>query len=166
MNVNVNNMTPKDLINYFESKIVTIADIQHRPNEGRIAFFEVSDPYDFDEFDSALRNCASFPAVLCEVVNGQISDNASANYTNSISISFMVMDAKNGAESLLDVRSRCYEIGLKILKSIKEDDRMGIIKDKSIFVEMNSNYQPVGPMATEYWGYQFDLSFVSSIGFC
>lgn len=158
-------MNPKDIIEYFESKVIDCSDFSHRPDQGKKAFFVIDDPYDFEEFDEALRNCASFPAVLCEMVQGRMDDNAGTD-TNTVSISFMVLNAKSRHKSASDIRSGCYQSGMKLLKAIRADNRLERIPGHSVTVEMNSNYQPVGPIATEYIGYQFDLTFVVSGGFC
>lgn len=159
-------MSPKDVTEYIEKKVISLSEFPHSPNQGRSSFFVIANPYDFDEFDNALRKIAAFPAVLCELVNGRISDNDSANHTNSIAISFMVLDKSKSAESHIELQSRCYELGLKLLNQIRKDGRAGVIEGKSVTVDMNSNYQPVGPLDSQYWGYQFDLTFTVSFGWC
>lgn len=158
-------VNPKSILSYLEGKVIALAEVAHRPDQGKQAFFVIDDPYDFSEFDDALRNCASFPAVLCEMVQGQIGDNA-GTYTNSVSISFMILDAKSRNERLMDVKSRCYDIGMQLLKAIHADNRLEIIPGHSVSIEMNSNYQPVGPLDAQYYGYQFDLVFVASHDLC
>lgn len=159
-------MSPKDVIQYIENKVISLPDVGHLPDEGKKAFFVIDDPYDFQEFDNALRNSASFPAVLCELVNGRLDENNAGSYTNSISVSFMVVDKEMNGERRIDMLSRTFDIGVKLLNEIRKDGRTGVVPGKSITVEMNSNYQPVGPLNSQFWGYQFDLSFTASFGWC
>lgn len=159
-------MGPKDIIEYVRRKVTEMEGFSPKVNATDDSFFVIANPYDFEEFDNALRNTATFPAVLCELVNGRLEDNMAGTMTNSITISFMVVDMESDSDSRMDVQTRCYEWGIKLLKAIRKDGRNGIILNKSVVVEMNSSYQPVGPLDSQYWGCQFDLSFEGSISWC
>lgn len=159
-------MNPKVILDYLEQKVSEHDLIHHDPGNGKKAYCVIDDPYDFSEFDDALRNCSSFPAVLAELVNGHLDDNDSANYTNSVVASIMVLDRPRNGESTRDAKSRCFDIGIAILQSIRKDVPHGIVAGKRMNFRINSNYQPVGPLDSKYWGYQFELSFMGSFSFC
>ena len=130
-------------------------------------FYVIEDSYDTDEMDNALRNFASFPAVLTEDYSGEISDNESANYTDTIGLSFIVVDQRNGREAVRDIRDRCKSIGKQIVIQIRKDrNTTNVVPGKFVNFDIREvMYQPVGPMLTKYYGYQFTIEFIAPFSF-
>lgn len=130
-------------------------------------FYVVEDIYDTDEMDQALRSFAALPAVLTEDYSGMLSDNESANYTDTIVLSFMVVDRKVGKESVRDVRNRCKGIATRMILQIRKDrNSMNITPGKFVSYDIsNVVYQPIGPMLTDFYGYQFTLEFIAPFSF-
>lgn len=160
-------MSPKVITEYMERKAVENPAIAHLSTDDEQSFFVIDDPYDLTEFDNALRNVAKFPAMLMELNDGNLDDSNSASFTDTVHIAFMIVDKIGDDERIRDVRFRCYDIGKKIIGAILKDARNNeIIADKIVSCPLHSNYVPVGPMDSQYYGYQFTLEFVGSIGFC
>lgn len=158
-------MTPDALFDYLERKAVESNKIPHDPENGKVAFFAIDNPYDFEEFDNAIRNTLIFPAMLAEQNDGLLNDNTSNNYTNTLRSSFMILDKRSDSERIRNVRSRCFQIGLDLLTSIRLDQPMGIITGKRVHFKINLAYVPVGPINTDYFGYQFEIEFIVNFSF-
>ncbi|HWK58742.1 MAG TPA: hypothetical protein VNQ80_15470 [Parapedobacter sp.] len=160
-------MTIADFFDFLEAKAVQHADIPHDPANKKVAFYGLDDPYDLEEFDQALRNFAAFPAMLAELNEGELDDNDSANYTDTMMGGFMIVDKRRGKEPTRDVRHRCREIGKAIITQIRKDSRAGVVKPGEI-VHMrinNVSYTPVGPLASQYYGYLFTFRFICPFSF-
>lgn len=156
-------MKPIDLEKYLERKAMECPDILHDPEHGESAFYIIDDPYDLEEFDNALRNFAKFPAMLTEQNDGILSDNHSNNYTNSLRTTFIILDKVHGEERTKDVKNRCFDIGLRMLTAIRKDQPKNVIPGKSVNVQINGGYLPVGPFSNMYYGYQFELELIAPI---
>lgn len=156
-------MKPSDLITYMEKKAKDNVSLAHLSTPKKNTFVVIDDPYDLEEFDNAIRNTLSFPAMLLEQNDGFLSDNGSANYTNTLRTSFMIIDRKKNDDKARDVRNRCYDIGFSILSSIRKDQPNKIITGKRVNMVINSAYIPVGPMEGQYYGYQFEVEFTAPI---
>lgn len=156
-------MEPIDLSGYMELKARENVDIKHDPDNGNCRFYVIDDPYDLDEFDNAIRSMATFPAMLMEQNDGYISDNDSANYTNTLRSSFMIIDRRRDGEPIRTVKNRCYKIGFAVLVQMRKDQPKGIIEGKRVNFKVNSAYVPVGPMDGQYYGYQFEVEMIANI---
>ena len=158
-------MTSEDVFAYLERIAKAQPEIAH--DEGKRAFYVIEDGYDTDEFDKALRNFASFPAMLTEDVSGVLDDNQSANYTDTFGVMFMIVDKREGNEPVRAVRNRCKEIGKRIVYQIRKDrNSRNVVPDKFVSFDIAGvNYQPVGPMHTKYYGYQFLVEFIVPFSF-
>jgi len=161
-------MSPDIITDYMERKATESPDILHvKDSASDQAFFVIDDPYDLNEFDSALRSIVKSPAMLFELADGVIDDQTNASYLNTVHCSFMVIDKKGDFEKVRECRNRCYAIGKEIIKAVLKDQREQlIIPDKMIQVPLRTNYSPVGPMDVRWYGYQFTLEFVGPDGFC
>lgn len=148
-----------------EEKAKENGSLAHLSTQKKCAFVVIDDPYDLDEFDNALRNTLTFPAMLLEQNDGLLSGNASSNYTNTLRTSFMIIDRRKDKEAIRDVRNRCYDIGWSILTQIRKDQPKNILANKNVRMEINSAYIPIGPMEAKYYGYQFEVEFIAPISF-
>ncbi|MGJ1295527.1 hypothetical protein ACR777_15075 [Sphingobacterium spiritivorum] len=159
-------MESNDVFNYLEQKASQHILINHNPENDNKAFYVIEDSYDLDELDQALRNFASFPAMLTESYSGRLEDNESANYTDSLSIIFMIVDKRADDERVRDVRDRCLRIGKDILIKIRKDRNSFLISpNKYVDFNINSNYSPIGPMLNSYYGYQFGIEIIIPTSF-
>lgn len=158
-------MTPDTLFEYLERKASENDSIPHDPEIGKVAFFAIDNPYDLEEFENAVRNTLTFPAMLAEQNNGLLTDNTSNNYTNNLRSSFMILDKRRDSEKIRNVRSRCFQIGLDILAAIRKDQPGNIFPGKRINFKINLAYIPIGPINTEYYGYQFEIEFIVNFNF-
>lgn len=157
-------MTPDSLFEYLERKAKENEQIPHDPDNGKVAFFAIDNPYDLEEFDNAIRNTLDFPAMLAEQNDGILTDNASANYTNTLRSSFMILDRRGENEKIRSVRSRCYQIGFDLITSMRKESP-NKNNSKSVYFNINLAYVPVGPINTEYYGYQFEIEFITRFTF-
>lgn len=153
-------------LNYLTLKAVQ-QGVLHDPENNKKAVHVIDDPYNLGEFDEALRNFASFPAMLLEEGGGGLDDNNSSNYTDTKDFSFMIIDKRNGTEAARAVRARCLAIGQKILVQIRKDcNAMQVVPGKYITMRLDDcPYVPVGPMDTKYYGYMFSLRFICPFSF-
>lgn len=158
-------MTPDALIDYLERIAVESNMIPHDPDNGKVAFFAIDNPYDLEEFETAIRNTLTFPAMLAEQNDGLLNNNASNNYTNTLRSSFMILDKIRDSEKIRNVRSRCFQIGLDILTAIRKDQPKGIVPGKHVTFNINLAYLPIGPIVSEYYGYQFEIEFIVNFNF-
>lgn len=158
-------MAPDLLFDYLEQKAIESQVIPHDPGNGKVAFFAIDNPYDLEEFENAVRNTLSFPAMLAEQNEGILSDNASNNYTNTMRSSFMILDRRRDGNKIRNVRSRCYQIGMDILTSIRKDQPKGIVSGELVNFNINLAYLPIGPVYMEYYGYQFEIEFITRFKF-
>lgn len=160
-------MTIDQFFEYLESKAIQSPDIPHDPENKKVAFHSIDDPFDLAEFDNAIRNTAAFPAMLAEQGEGSIDDNESVNYTNTIEGAFLIVDERKGKEPIRTVRSRCFSIGKAILEQIRKDrNSREIIAGRFIDFRINGvQYSSVGPMYTKYYGYVFTIRFVCPFSF-
>lgn len=160
-------MTIDDFFGYLEAKAVQHPDIPHDPENKKIAFHAIDDPYDLDEFDTSLRNFAAFPAMLAELSEGELDDNDSTNYTDTMNGGFMIVDKRRGKEPLRAVMHRCREIGKTIIIQMRRDARAGTVKPGELvhFRIVGVPYTPVGPMANDYYGYLFTFRFICPFSF-
>lgn len=160
-------MTIDDFFDYLEAKAVQHPDIPHDPDNKKVAFYGLDDPYDLDEFDNALRNFAAFPAMLAELNEGELDDNNAANYTDTMEGGFMIVDKRQGKEPTRAVRHRCREIGKAIVVQMRRDARAGTVKPGQLvhFRIEGVSYTPVGPLATQYYGYLFNFRFICPFSF-
>lgn len=156
-------MEPIDLSIYMESKARENTSIKHDPENGSCRFHVIDEPYDLKEFDNAIRSTATFPAMLMEQNDGYISDNDSANYTNTMRSSFMIIDRRRDSEKIKDVRNRCYKIGVEILVQMRKDQPKNIVAGKRVNFKVNSAYVPLGPMDGQYYGYQFEVELIANV---
>lgn len=161
-------MSPKIITDYMDRKAVQSPAIQHVPeSETDRAFFVIDDPYDLSEFDTAVRSFSKSPAMLFELMDGNLDDQNNASYLNTVNCSFMILDRVGENERIRDCRDRCYNIGKELIRDILKDVRdMAIVTDKMISCPLNSNYLPVGAIDNQYYGYQFTLQFIGPDGFC
>lgn len=153
-------------LNYLTAKAQQCG-IDHDPEHSKKAVHVIDDPYDLGEFDAALRNFASFPAMLLEEGNGLLNDNTSASYIDTKDFSFMIVDKRDGKELARAVRARCLVIAQKILIKIREDRTKRLIVPGK-FIEMRLDdcpYVPIGPMDTKYYGYMISLRFICPFSF-
>jgi len=163
-------MTPDHFFDYLEAKAKQHPDIPHNPEQKKVAFYAVDDPYDLSEFDNALRNFSAFPAMIAEQNEGELNDNQSANYTDTIEGAFMIVDERRNREAIRAVRNRCWEIGKAILVQMRKDARPdgsgGIMPGRLVHFRIDGvGYAPVGPMATKYYGYVFSFRFACPFSF-
>src|SRR5690606_28647616 len=117
--------------------------------------YVIDDSYDLSEFDNALRNFSSVPAMILEAGAGVLNDNNAASYNDSMQSSFMIVDKRNGKEPVRKVRSRCLEIAKQILYKMRKDCNAKIIKP-GVNIQFridDIHYTPVGPMNLAYYGY-------------
>ncbi|GGH28210.1 hypothetical protein FAZ19_19645 [Sphingobacterium alkalisoli] len=153
-------MEVTEIIDYLERKAQEHPLILHNPEDKRGSFYVLDDPYDLDEFDQALRNFAKFPAMLVDEPDGELSGNDSANNTDTMNFTIMIVDERNGRERVRDVRNRCRQIGLDIVTTIRKNRMTGIVPGKIVHYRLEVNYSPIGPLNVKYYGYQFQISFV------
>lgn len=163
-------MTIGELEKYLERKAAEHPEIEHDEENGKKAFYIVDDPYDLSEFDNALRNFASFPAMILEFGEGTLDDNSSANYTDTIRGSFMIVDKYDkhkGTEKPREIRARCLEIAKQILFQIRKDRNSRAIEPGKYidFRIDNVPYVPIGPMAIQYYGYVVSFQFICPFTF-
>lgn len=149
-----------EIIDYLERKAAAHSLIAHDLDAKRGSFYVLDDPYDLDEFDQAIRNFAKFPAMLVEEPDGELSGNASANNTDRMNFSIMIVDERAGKEKVREVRNRCRQIGLDIVTTIRKDRMTNIVPGKIVHYQLEVRYNPVGPMHIKYYGYQFHISFI------
>ena len=158
-------MTPDALFDYLERKAIESQVIPHDPGNGKVAFFAIDNPYDLEEFENAVRNTLTFPAMLAEQNDGLLNDQTSNNYTNTLRSGFMILDKRRDNESIRNVRSRCFQIGFDLLTAIRKDQPNKIIIGKRVIFNINLAYIPVGPINTDYYGYQFEIEFIVNFTF-
>lgn len=158
-------MSEQDYINYFETLCLQSKDINHL-NEGRKSFFYVDDPYDMDELDNALRNSLQYPAFILEVPTGMFDAHAT-NYTDTPNCSFSIITKAKTLYEARVARNTCKEIGLKFLARMSEDSRYNqIIPNRIIHFRIEDiNYESIGPMAADLYGYMFNFKFVCPLYF-
>lgn len=160
-------MTQEQFIDYIESKAVERPEIDHDPENDKKAFHVIDDPYDLSEFDNALRNFATFPAMILEMGDGVLNDNGASSYNDSINSSFMIVDKREGDEPVRLTRSRCLEIAKKILYQIRKDcNSHSIVPGKYIHFRIDGiPYTPVGPMYNNHYGYMVSFTFTCPFSF-
>lgn len=156
-------MDPNEIITYLEQKAAQF--LGHEIGGTRCQFFVIDNPYELSEFDDALRNTVRVPAMLVEGEDGVISGNQSANNTDTMNFSFMILDKRNGRESIRDVRNRCKAWGVQVITQIRKERISGIVAGKVVTFDLNCPYSPVGPINTDCWGYHFSLQFIVPITF-
>lgn len=149
------------ILQYLEHKVATSGSFTHDLTDNKKAFYVIDDPYNLSEFDEAIRSMTTFPAMLVEQLQGQLDDNDSANYTDTIQIGMIIID-KRAKETIRTVRNRCFHIGKSILTDIRKDvPQLNIIPDKYVTMRIdNIPYTPVGPIADGYYGYIFQFEFI------
>lgn len=162
-------MTIGKLEIYLESKASAHPAIQHKV-DGKKAFFVIDDPYNLEDFDNALRNFSSFPAMILEFGEGMLDDNNSGNYTDTIRGSFMIVDKydkHSGTERPRQIRARCLEVAKEILIQIRKDRNSQSI-DPGKYIDFridNVPYVAVGPMSIQYYGYMVSFQFICPFTF-
>ena len=77
----------------------------------------------------------------------------------------MILDKIRDSEKIRNVRSRCFQIGLDILTAIRKDQPNGITPGKRVIFNINLAYLPIGPIVSEYYGYQFEIEFIVNFNF-
>lgn len=156
-------MDPNEIIDYLEKKAEQF--LGHQIGGSRCQFFVIDNPYDLGEFEDALRNTVRVPAMLVEGEDGVISGNQSANNTDTLNFSFMILDKRKGRESIRDVRNRCKAWGVQVITQIRKERISGIVANKVVTFELNCPYSPVGPINVDYFGYHFSIQFIVPITF-
>lgn len=153
------------VLDYLERVAMAQPEISH--SEGRQSFYVIEDSYDTDEFDQALRNFTSTPAMLTESYSGEMDDNESANYTDLFALKFMIVDRRIGRESVRAVRNRCLQIGKRVVVQMRRDrNTNNIVPGKYVNMDIRGvRYEPVGPMLTAYYGYVFVVEILVPFAF-
>jgi len=156
-------MDPNEIIEYLEKKAAQV--LGHEIGGKRCQFFVIDNPYDLGEFEMALRNSVRVPAMLVEDGDGHISGNQSANNTDTMNYTYLIVDKRIGRESIRDVRNRCKAWGVQVMTQIRKDRFKNIVPGKVVSFELDCNYSPLGPMNVDYYGYQFQIQFIVPITF-
>ena len=155
-----------EYINYFEALARKNVQLKHNPEQNWRSFFCIHNPYETAEFDQALRSSAASTVFLLDAPVGFLSDNGSMNYTQTSKLNYMIV-AKANKERIRQVRNDCFQIGMDVLERIGADaKKQMIIPGKSIYFDAeNINYDVVGPINLDYYGYAFSFSLVCPFSF-
>jgi hypothetical protein len=156
-----------DYSTYFEKLATLHTAIRHNADD-RQSFFFIEQPDDTEEFDNALRNYATSPALLAVAEQGELNDNNSENHTEQFEGQLYVIARKEDGQSIKQVRDICKPIVMDILAKMKIDAKRtgGIIPGKLVQFRINNiSYQKVGPMNISWYGYTFWFNFTCPFGF-
>lgn len=149
---------------YFENLAKAHKEIAHS-NE-RKAFHFIADKYDLDEFDKAIKSCVKFPSLLLDSIEGSLDDNDSANYTDQINFAFSILIKAKGRLEIREARKKAKRIGLEIITRMRADKNKGkLFNNPLINMQIKSNYEPIGKIDPDLFGYIFTVSIICPFSF-
>ncbi|MNK47606.1 hypothetical protein D3C87_664180 [compost metagenome] len=142
---------------YFENLAKKCLPISH--TAAQKAYFEIEDPEELNEFDEALRSMVKETCMLLVSEGGELDDNGSENYTDTVEYQVYILRRKKTTNSISGIRAEAKSILVEVLKKIKVDFRTNV---KSRFRISNTTYVKVGPMGDEgqWYGYTAILRFI------
>lgn len=154
-------------IAYFENLATQSMDFNHVAGTND-AFFYLPNTYDLTEIDNAIKSSKSVPMLLLDSIAGQLDDNQSENYVQTINGQFTILDMAivGKASTIRDARDKCLPIGLNVLARMKRDGKANVLLSPNIkFTISKIPYDPVGPMAIKHYGYTFRFKIYCPFGF-
>lgn len=162
-------ITEIPFIAYFENLATQHSLIQHNRN-GRNAFFYVPAEYDLREIDNALRSGVATPLLMLDCPDGMINDNGAASHHDDMNVQITILE-KTDSGKVSDIRlarEKCKPVGFQILQRMLIDKgRKKLIQaDVTTHFQLNQvKYDPVGPIASIYYGYTFRVLLRCPFGF-
>lgn len=158
-------MTEFDFIAYMKNIAETHTDIQHSSSNAH--FFLVSGIGQLDEFLSRI-NKVNAPA-LCVEVNpeGQVISPLDNNVIDIPTYRFYILnEAGSGKfEDMQNAKKNSKSLGFKLLAKIKHDKHQALyynVDNGLHYVELNFNYQVLGPLAQKWYGCMFTIRLEQS----
>lgn len=145
-------------ISYFEGIATNHKEIAHKKTEKHFYRMNV------EEVLTGLRSDINSPALILESFEGSLTDNKSDNILADRIGAFMILkkvetDNFTQEHEYLD---DCERIGLEIIKRMRRDARVNPIQNRLLknFDLNKVNWQKVGPVFDNYFGYRFVFSLV------
>ncbi|SEM66499.1 hypothetical protein SAMN05192574_101391 [Mucilaginibacter gossypiicola] len=164
-------ITEAQYIAYFTGLAQKHNQIRHGV-DGRTAFFFIPVDMDLKEIDNAIRATKATPMMALDSMNGTFSDNnGTQSHLQTISGQFTILDKADPREQedIRGVQDKCLAIGLQVCarmhNELKGNPANPNLAGGARFVIHNVQYDPVGPMAGNHYGYTFRYTITCPFGF-
>lgn len=160
-------MTEQQYIDYFTSLAIQSKEINHTEN-GMVSFAYIEQAFDLDAFDEKLRSATSSRFFLLISEEGSFSDNGSLNYTQAVDGEFLVVERTGNARTISQARNNSLLIGQNFLSRMRIDSskRGQIVPGAAVHFRIdNVDYEKVGPLDDQWYGYLFRFRFTCPFGF-
>lgn len=162
--MSVNFVEEEKIQDYFENLAKVHKEIAH--TDEMKSFFVVTDKYDLDEIDKAVRSYAKFPAVLLESIEGDLDDNGSANYTDAVNVTFSILLKGRGRQEIRNARNNAKRIGMEFLTRMRMDKNNGVLFGKpTADMQIKASYQPIGKIDPDLYGFIFSVKIICPFSF-
>jgi hypothetical protein len=158
-------MTVFNFPDYIKDVAERHQDILHSDSSRH--YFRIGGIGQLDQFLSKI-NVANSPAICVDVnPDGQVISSSDNNSVDITTYRFLVIySAKSGNfESIEDAKSNAKLLGLKILGKLKNDKYRANINNVDnglTHLDLNFQYQVVGPLAQNWYGCMFTLRIQQS----
>lgn len=160
-------ITEEAYIAYFENLAARHLEINHVPGSTS-AFFYIPVPMNLTEIDNAITSSKSTPLLALDALNGAFDSKQSASYLQTVQGQFFILDKVKVGNSatIRDAQDKCLKIGMDILARMEVDTKGSApIARGARFVYSNVQYNPVGPMASNHYGYTFRFTVTCPFGY-
>ncbi|RVU01079.1 hypothetical protein EOD41_10720 [Mucilaginibacter limnophilus] len=111
-------MSEQFLDEYFENIAAKLKEIQHTENEP--AFYRITDPYNLDEFDDAVKSMGKPVCLLLEIGDGEIGEWDSQKDMPRIGL-HVLAKCDGSRAGIRQARDQAKEILLKIVSRMRRD---------------------------------------------
>lgn len=159
-------ITEEQYIEYYKTLAMLHKGIGHVPGK-KDAFFFIPMQYDLSAIDTAIRNSKSVPLLALDAQRGNFDDNSSDSFVQIIEGQFTVIDkAEVGNQATIQqAQNKCLTIGLQLIAKMKQDARKRKLMHEIVqFSVKDVQYDPVGPMQQNHYGYTFLFKLTCPLG--
>ena len=142
---------------YFENLARRLKDIGHTPEQPKFCRFNIEEVLDGLATDLDL----STPVLLLESFEGHLNDNGGDQVFDGQDAAFLIMQDCDltdfvAQNAIIDLAKR---IGLKIIARLRKDARQRLPGALPVFDLNKVNYQKVGPVFGNAYGYRFTFGW-------
>ena len=161
-------VTELQYLTYFKN--LAVKHKQLTDGTGGQSFYYMPSQYDLTELDMAFRNLLKPTCMVLEGLKGRLDDSGSKNYVQYIDGMFMILVKSDSSDvtTIRASRDTALGIGLDIFARMRADFSSGALLGNpsvNFFAIHNANYQPVGPMEGNFYGYAFTFTITCPFGF-
>jgi hypothetical protein len=160
-------VTELQYIAYFTNLATQHRQIGHVEGK-KDAFFFIPLAYDLAEIDKAVRNTKSAPFLALDAVRGSFNDNESESHIQIIEGQITIADKVETGKviTIREAQDKCLQICRDILARMKYDSRKRqLIQPLATMRINNVQYEPVGPMAVNHYGYTMRFEIACPFGY-